>query len=223
MASWQTIPIFGSWFWPNGDLRPGTYKITSNTMVTSDIGGGVVLPQGLVKTGQLNIDESNGRPSFEYESPAVDDLDMFPQGFTISVEIVPEGSTRIKYVLQPSEDHLPSGIDLQDVLVPDTWPDPSPLLIVGVPSGVAGLNSSGQVVNAWGTVILPGGGGGGGSFLEHVQTSPSASWSVDHSFGRTPQVSVIVGDQVVIADVEHLSDRVIITHAAPTTGKVILT
>ena len=66
-------------------------------------------------------------------------------------------------------------------------------------------------------------GGGGDTFFEHVQAAPAATWTIVHSIDRTPNVQVIVDDAVVIADVEYSGQQVVVTMAAPTTGKVILT
>jgi hypothetical protein len=68
-----------------------------------------------------------------------------------------------------------------------------------------------------------GGGGGSDTFYEHIQASPAATWTILHPLSRTPAVTVYVDGQLVIADVEYADNQVVVTHAAPTTGKVILT
>ena len=67
-------------------------------------------------------------------------------------------------------------------------------------------------------------GGGSDSFSEYLQSSPAATWSVPNPIGRTPQVSVIVDGEIVLADVEYETNGTItVTHAVPTAGRVILT
>lgn len=68
-----------------------------------------------------------------------------------------------------------------------------------------------------------GGGGGSDTFFEHIQASPAATWTVLHPLPRTPNVTVIVDGRIMLADVEYTDNQVVVTHAAPTTGKVILT
>lgn len=68
-----------------------------------------------------------------------------------------------------------------------------------------------------------GGGGAGGGGFQHNQLSASASWSINHSLGRIPNVQVYVAGKVVIADVEATSTTVNITFASAQSGVAVLT
>jgi hypothetical protein len=58
---------------------------------------------------------------------------------------------------------------------------------------------------------------------DHTQSSASASWIITHGLGYYPVVSVHVGDEQVIADVEYGSvNQVTITFASPQTGSARL-
>lgn len=223
---WSYVPIYGTWVWSDtGLLRPGTYKIISNAQVSS-ASGEAIFPKGVVKIGQLNVDEDDMYGvSFLYRTPAVDDPDIIPNGFQIRVEVVPEGAERVAFVLEPKLIMMDDGLDVRTAIDPSP-PSPSqPTLLRGVPGGVAPLNANGQVENAYGQVIYPGGGGGGSdTFIEHFQNTPSASWSINHGLGRTPAVTLIVGGKIIIGDVEYTnSEQVLVTFAEPTAGKAILT
>lgn len=68
------------------------------------------------------------------------------------------------------------------------------------------------------TVVL-----GSGSVYEHTQSSPAASWTVNHNLGRRPAaVSVLsVGGMEVDAAVTHVSDnQLVVEFAAPQVGSV---
>lgn len=60
-------------------------------------------------------------------------------------------------------------------------------------------------------------------YFEYVQTLPSAQWTVVHNFGKHPNVALLdsTGEEV-FADVQHTdSNTVVVTWAAPMTGKVV--
>lgn len=64
----------------------------------------------------------------------------------------------------------------------------------------------------------------GGTAVIHVQSDPGANWSVTHSFGREPNVVVLIDNEYVIADVTYPdATTVIIGFGEPQTGKAILT
>lgn len=71
---------------------------------------------------------------------------------------------------------------------------------------------------------VPGPAGSGGQYLYHDQTTPTASVTIAHGFGRRPTVAVLVGGAVAIADVDHPStSAVTITLATPQTFAAVLT
>ncbi|MBF6277070.1 LtfC-like domain-containing protein [Nocardia nova] len=67
-------------------------------------------------------------------------------------------------------------------------------------------------------------GGGAGSGFEYVQSTPAATWTISHGFGRTPySLLVVVGGQLVIPDAEFPdSDTAVLTFASPTAGRAEL-
>lgn len=67
-------------------------------------------------------------------------------------------------------------------------------------------------------------GAAGGSAVVHVQSTPVPSWGISHSFGREPNVVVIIDDEYVMADVQYPTlTTVVINFGEPQTGKAILT
>jgi len=154
---WTTVPIFGTWLWPEGNLRPGTYSVHSNSEVTNEQAD-VIFPMGLLKAGALNTDEQKSMRSFEFFSPAQDDGNNFPQGWRLTIRISPAGAEPITFELYPSLIHLPNGIDLQDVVVPEQLGEIKPVIIGGVPGGFAKLDAQGRVLNAAGIPYVSGDG-----------------------------------------------------------------
>ena len=72
---------------------------------------------------------------------------------------------------------------------------------------------------------VEGGSGGGVTPFEHVQSSPSASWIVNHNFTRYPvAVTVLsVGNVEVEAAVSHVSvNQLIVSFATPYVGRVLV-
>ncbi|WP_280329587.1 DUF7264 domain-containing protein [Nocardia wallacei] len=67
-------------------------------------------------------------------------------------------------------------------------------------------------------------GSGTGSGFEHIQSSPAATWTIPHGFGRFPfSLLVLVGGQLVIPDAEFPdTDTAVLTFAAPTAGRAEL-
>lgn len=57
-----------------------------------------------------------------------------------------------------------------------------------------------------------------GTFI-HTQSTPSATWTVNHHFGIKPEVDVLVAGQLAEADVSHTNNETtVITFGAPVTG-----
>lgn len=64
----------------------------------------------------------------------------------------------------------------------------------------------------------------GGTAVIHVQSEESASWNITHSFGREPNVVVLIDEEYVIADVGYPTlTTVVINFGEPQTGKAVLT
>jgi hypothetical protein len=65
---------------------------------------------------------------------------------------------------------------------------------------------------------------GAGDYLFHDQTTPTASITVTHNFGRRPAVAVLVDGVEVISDVEHVSDDAVsFVFPTPTAFQAVLT
>jgi hypothetical protein len=66
------------------------------------------------------------------------------------------------------------------------------------------------------------GGGGGSNAQRHIQSVASATWVINHTFNREPDVAVYVGGQEVDADVAATVTTVTVIFASPQTGVAIL-
>lgn len=65
----------------------------------------------------------------------------------------------------------------------------------------------------------PAGPPGAGFYYEHVQVLPSAGWTIVHMLGLRPNVSVIIGGEVVNVPVEHIDlNTAHVTFSTPQTG-----
>jgi hypothetical protein len=63
-----------------------------------------------------------------------------------------------------------------------------------------------------------------GPSIVHVQSQPSTSWGVVHSFGRQPNVVIVIDGESVMADVKYPTETTVaINFGAPQTGKAVLT
>lgn len=66
-------------------------------------------------------------------------------------------------------------------------------------------------------------GAAGGSAVVHVQSDPSTIWVVNHSFGREPNVVVVIDGENVIADITYPTlSTVVVGFGSLQTGKVVL-
>jgi hypothetical protein len=95
---------------------------------------------------------------------------------------------------------------------------------IGCPTAVPLPDSQAVAVPVPGPAGPPGGGGGSSSGYEHVQSTPAATWTVAHGFGRTPySLLVVVGGRVVIPDAEFPDgNTAVLTFATPTAGRAEL-
>lgn len=151
-SGWDKVPVFGTYKNLDGTPKTGQIVLTLTDRITM-VDGSVIYPGG----GQLVMPlDSSG--SAHLQSPAIDDPDITPADWSIKVEEkLTDGSGKVYYI-QPRLSDLPNGINLASVVVPPGSPAaPPPALIKGVPGGVAGLDSDGDVVNASGQKITGGG------------------------------------------------------------------
>lgn len=67
-------------------------------------------------------------------------------------------------------------------------------------------------------------GAAGGSVFEHVQSSPSATWTINHNLGRRVHVSIFDDSgNLVLSDVEHGTvNQATVTWSSPTTGSAVI-
>lgn len=61
------------------------------------------------------------------------------------------------------------------------------------------------------------------SGINYVQEVPLSTWTITHSLGRVPSVSVLIDDEEVDADVEATETTVIIMFPNSTAGIAVLT
>jgi hypothetical protein len=78
-----------------------------------------------------------------------------------------------------------------------------------------------QITNIKGKDGLPG--TPGGSQYVHSQTTPAATWNVNHNLGYFPHITIIMDDgTMVVADIDQLdANSAIITFPTPYTGKAV--
>lgn len=59
-------------------------------------------------------------------------------------------------------------------------------------------------------------------YYEHIQASPSGSWTIQHNLGKIPNISVIIDDETCGVPVRHIDENVAyISLSSPKTGKAV--
>lgn len=159
----------------------------------------VLLGEEVVVPREMSVELDN-TGSFSWSGIASDSPDITPQGFTYSMRIKVPG---VK--LAPFSFLLPTGVTLElEEIIP----------VLASPGVIITRGPKGD----------PGPAGGEASVVEHIQTTPAATWIIPiPSFTRLPTVDVYVSDERVITDVFFTTTQVTITFAVPTAGKAILT
>lgn len=73
-------------------------------------------------------------------------------------------------------------------------------------------------------VAAGGGGGSGGGTFTFRQSSPAATWVIDHHLGFIPNVLILDGNgHQLIAEVQFPSDQtIVVVHSAPYAGTAYL-
>lgn len=110
-------------------------------------------------------------------------------------------------------------------LVQINRPQVSHLLVQGDSTAQVQVKpNSQQVAVVQSASPVPVSGMGGGNYT-HNQASAQTVWTIPHSLGRRPAVSILDSEgRVVHADVQHLSDDVVsITFSVPMLGTAELT
>jgi hypothetical protein len=62
----------------------------------------------------------------------------------------------------------------------------------------------------------------GDAFLVHEQTTPAATWTIVHNFGRLPVIQLTVGGRIVLTDVELNDTQAVVMWPGPITGTAVL-
>jgi hypothetical protein len=156
-TGWDQVPIVGTWLNLDNTPKSGKIQFTLTERVNRT-DGTAIYPRG----GKLIVSLAStglGAGSITTSFPASDDPDIMQTGWQIFVEEQLSDGSGQNYYIQPKLSDLPGGINLNLVVVSSIAPDtPDPVYMRSKPGGLAGLNSSGQVINAAGTPVTGGGG-----------------------------------------------------------------
>lgn len=63
---------------------------------------------------------------------------------------------------------------------------------------------------------------GGSEVLSFTQSSPLATWIIDHNLGRLPSVQIYVDEKQVDTDIDATNTQVILTFPSPTSGVAVI-
>jgi hypothetical protein len=201
------VDVHGEWLTASDEPASGRY-VAFLPVRLQDSAGNVIYPAGLIASGPLVDGE------FTISVPASDDPALSPQGWQLQIDVVFRGAGTERYRIP-----VPSGstIELADVVLPYTLGDPAPVLIRGVPGGIAELDEDGLVPVGQ----LPTGLGGLAAIM-FTQASPLGSWTITHSLGRLPLIHVYVGGSEVLADIDADATTATVTFASPASGVAVL-
>lgn len=140
-----------------GALESGTWMAQATGRITNRLPDGktAVFRAGKIGEGDLNVTE--GLPSFTADLPIVDDPDNTPNGGYITLVFSFGNQTETHQISPllswPTGSGPYDGTDLALLLDPANIPIAPPLAMLGVPGGVARLDSDGDVVNAAGQKV----------------------------------------------------------------------
>jgi hypothetical protein len=147
-------------------LKAGKYTVTIPARITNSTDDAII-PAGLYDSGNLQtaVDDA---PSLDIMVPATDDPDNEQDGWKVIIKVTfTDGSKEETYTIdvpyadRPATDGgTGNGVNLRTIALAQQIPQSTPMYRVGVPGGLARLDSDGLVINADGS--HPGGGGGDG-------------------------------------------------------------
>lgn len=164
--SWNLVRVFGTWLKQDGTLRAGKFKVTVPVRVTNSTDD-TIIPAGVYASGNLQTADPM-EPSLDVLVPATDDPDNEQTGWKLQVEVTFPDATNEKYVIdvpvadRPVDDGgTGNGVNLRTVALSQNLPTQQANYRVGVPGGLAKLNSEGQVIDADGNPVTGGEGGAG--------------------------------------------------------------
>ena len=194
---WDAVPVTGRWYNQDGTLKPGSYEVTIPVRLTSATGTKAIIPAGQFASGTLNTD--SGSPSLSLSVPATDDPDIRETGWKVVVKVTFASGTETYNLDVPIAAAGTGGIDLHDY-VPVAGPPPvlAASVKLGLPGGVALLDTNGDVIDSTGTPISAAapdtGGVSGGSAQDPSsvavgQAASTADWLYSTAAGAGASVS----------------------------------
>lgn len=147
--AWNQVTVTGSWNNYDGTKKAGSYTVDILERIVS-ITDDVIIPAGRFTSGDLNV--STG-PSLSVQVPAMDDPDILPRGKDLVITITfTDGAPSETFKFSPT---LAGGtVNLRTIPLPSNGSAPSNLAYIGVPGGVAKLDSDGDVVDADGVKVI---------------------------------------------------------------------
>lgn len=182
--SWNLVRVYGTWRnLTDGSLKAGTYKVTIPTRVTNSVDDDII-PAGVFASGNLQT-VVGSNPSLDIMVPATDDPDTEQAGWTVQIvvsftdgSITESYSIDVPYANRPTADGGNNqGVDLRTVAISANLPQTQATYRVGVPGGLAKLNSAGEVVDADGNTVT--GSGGNTAADTHAATSKTTPADAD--------------------------------------------
>lgn len=161
-TSWNLVRVYGTWRGMDGTLKAGTYKVTIPARITN-VTDDAIIPAGTFATGALQTTVS-GSPSLDLLVPATDDPDNAETGWKVTVTVNFTDAAGESYVIDVPVASRPTvdggnglGVNLRTCAMPSAIPQQVALYKVGVPGGLAQLDSIGQVIDSDGNPVTGGG------------------------------------------------------------------
>ena len=174
--SWAKARVYGTWTDADGNRIEGRVEASISARLTSTVADVIVVPGKYAgATAPLNVVDLEA-PAYEAMIPATDDSEIPQTGWAVFLKVSLDGGIVENYTLRD----IPSGgsINLRDVL-PDSGTrnvvTGVTALKLGIPGGVAMLNSDGYVTDAFGNAITSGGNTGGGDGGTNPSTTDYAA------------------------------------------------
>lgn len=160
------VRVYGTWRGMDGTLLAGKYTVTFPARVT-DGTDDVIIPAGIFAKDVPLVTTGSG-PSLDFLCPATDDPDIAETGWKVQITVTFTGGAKAEtYIIDVPYANRPtgsggnnSGVNLRTVALSASIPQQNALYKVGVPGGLAQLNSSGEVIDANGDPVTGGGGTG---------------------------------------------------------------
>ena len=151
--SWNLVRVFGTWRNLDGSPKKGVYKVSIPVKITNATDNSTI-PAGTFSTGILSQDAGN--PSLDIMVPSTDDPDVQQTGWRVTVEVTfADKSKTERYNIEvPIADRPVAdggtglGVNLRGFVAPELIPIKDVHLKVGVPGGIALLDSDGNALNA---------------------------------------------------------------------------